>query len=380
MPFSRSPEAPSAGVAPPAGRGIEERAAFHFIRYASVWEDADILCEALSAVAEGGRLLSIASAGDNALALLMLDPAEVVAVDLSEAQLAALALRIVAFRAMEPAGLYAFLGVTPDDDRLGTYAAIRPALPPYARAFWDAHPDAVASGVIHAGRFERYLRLFRRRVLPLVHSRRRIDALLVQDTLEEQERFYREEWDTWRWRLIFRLFFGRFVMGRLGRDPAFFEQVEGPVGDRLLRRTRHALTAVPVRSNPYLTYIMTGNYSRDALPAYLRPENVPVIRERLQRVRLVRGSAESVAGPFDGFNLSDIFEYMEPATHERVYAALVGRAAPGARLAYWNMLAPRGPAPAVAERVRPLHRLASDLHARDNAWFYQAFHVDEVIP
>jgi S-adenosylmethionine-diacylglycerol 3-amino-3-carboxypropyl transferase len=364
--------------APSRAPSIEDRAAFDRMRYASVWEDADILCEALAPVASGGRLLSIASAGDNALALLTLDPREVVAVDLSQPQLAALALRVAAFRAMEPASLLEFLGVTPTSGRLGTYAAIRTSLPAFAREFWDAHPDVVAGGVIHAGRFERYLRLFRRRVLPLIHSRRRIERLLDQDTLEEQERFYREEWDTRRWRLVFRFFFGRFVMGRLGRDPAFFDHVEGSVGERILARTRHALTAIPVRTNPYLTYIMTGNYGPDALPRYLRAEHVAVIRERLDRVTLVRGPAEAVDGPFHGFNLSDIFEYMSPAVHEHVYTALVARASPGARLAYWNMLAPRGAAAGVADQVHPLNVLAGDLHARDKAWFYQAFHVDEV--
>ncbi|HXC65465.1 MAG TPA: DUF3419 family protein, partial [bacterium] len=52
------------------------------IRYASVWEDADVLCQALAPVAKGGRLLSIASAGDNALALLTLGPSRVVAADM----------------------------------------------------------------------------------------------------------------------------------------------------------------------------------------------------------------------------------------------------------------------------------------------------------
>jgi S-adenosylmethionine-diacylglycerol 3-amino-3-carboxypropyl transferase len=154
--------------------------------------------------------------------------------------------------------------------------------------------------------------------------------------------------------------------------------VEGTVGDRILDRTRHALTAIPVRTNPYLTYIMTGNYSPDALPLYLRAEHGAVIRERLDRLRLVRGAVEEVDGLFDGFNLSDIFEYMSGSVHERVYAALVERASPGARLAYWNMLAPRGPAPGVADQIRPLDGLAGSLHDRDKAWFYQAFHVDEV--
>lgn len=370
---------PSGDTAPTAA-AIERRAAFDLIRYASVWEDADVLCDALAPAAAGGRILSIASAGDNALALLTLDPAEVVAVDLSEAQLAALSLRIVAIRAMEPAALQAFLGVLPDDDRLATYKALRTELPGYARDFWDGNRAAVAGGVIHAGKFERYLRLFRRRVLPLVHPRRRIERLLENESLEAQERFYREEWETWRWRLVFRLFFSRFVMGRLGRDPAFFEHVEGRVGDRILARTRHALTAIPVRTNPYLTYIMTGNYAPHALPRYLRPEHAADIRERLDRIVLERAPAEAPPGPFDAFNLSDIFEYMDPAEHERVYTALVGRAAPGARLAYWNLLAPRVAASAVTGRVRPLDELAGRLHERDNAWFYQAFHVDQVVP
>src|SRR5438105_15799261 len=104
---------------------IQKRAAFTFVRYGSVWEDADVLCEALAPVAPGGRLLSIASAGDNALALLTLDPAEVVAVDRNPAQLACLELRVAAIRALDEEALFAFLGVTPADDRGTTYRGLR---------------------------------------------------------------------------------------------------------------------------------------------------------------------------------------------------------------------------------------------------------------
>lgn len=362
-----------------SARNVDERAAFDFIRYGSVWEDADVLCDALEPVAAGGRLLSIASAGDNALALLTLDPAEVVAVDLSRAQLAAVALRIAAFRCLEHEELLAFLGVFDDADRLGTYRRLAKLLPAEARAFWDAREADVSAGVIHAGKFERYFRLFRRRVLPLVHGRSRIDSLLRQHGSEQQRRFYADEWDTLRWRLVFRVFFSRVVMGRMGRDPAFFDHVEGSVAERILERTRYALTEIPVATNPYLTYILTGNYSRDALPRYLRPEHFDVIRERLDRVRPLHGYADRAEGPFVGFNLSDIFEYMGEAEHRRAYEALLARAAPGARLAYWNLLAPRHAPEGLDDRVQPLASLAVQLHARDRAWFYGAFHVDRVM-
>ncbi len=359
--------------------GVDARASFDFVRYASVWEDADVLCQALTPVAGGKRLLSIASAGDNALALLTLDPAEVVAVDLNPAQLACIDLRRVAFSILEYEDLLAFLGVVADAKRLAVYQSLRSAISQDTRTFWDARPEAVVAGIIHDGKFERYFATFRTRVLPWVHGADTIKRLRESGSIEEQRAFYRDHWDTWRWRGLFRVFFSRFVMGRLGRDPAFFDHVEGSVATRILERTRYALTELPVVSNPYLSYILTGNFQLNALPLYLRRSAHGCIRERIDRLRIVRAPADEVEGPFHGFNLSDIFEYMAPAEHERVYGRLIDHAEPGARLVYWNMLAPRA-RPIDEHRVVSLDELAGQLHAGDKAWFYQRLIVDEVVP
>jgi S-adenosylmethionine-diacylglycerol 3-amino-3-carboxypropyl transferase len=123
---------------------------------------------------------------------------------------------------------------------------------------------------------------------------------------------------------------------------------------------------------------MTGSYADGALPLYLRAEAWQPVRERLDRVRLLQVPAQEASGAFDAYNLSDIFEYMAPAAHESTYAALVAKARPGARLAYWNMLAPRSRPDSLARRVRSRGHIADPLFQRDNAWFYSAFHVDEV--
>jgi S-adenosylmethionine-diacylglycerol 3-amino-3-carboxypropyl transferase len=358
---------------------VGRRAAWDQVRYANVWEDADVLCDALAGVARGARLLSIASAGDNALALLTLDPAEVVAVDWSAAQLACLELRLAGFRRLAHDRLLAFLGVLPDADRRATYRTLRPDLSPEARAFWDGRAQELSAGILHAGRFENYFRLFRRWVLPWIHGGATVRALREPRTIEAQRAFYRERWDTPRWRLLFRVFFSRMVMGRVGRDPAFFTHVQGGVGARILERTRHALTEIPVADNPWLAYIVTGRFPPEAVPRYLRAEHFTSIRERVDRVRLVHGPVErAAAGRFEGFNLSDLFEYMGSAEHAECYARLVAAASPRARLVYWNMLVPRGIPRALAGRVRGLEAEASALHARDRAWFYCAFHIDEV--
>ena len=117
------------------GASIGRRAAFDFIRYGNVWEDADILCEALAPVARGGRLCSIASAGDNAMALLTLDPAEVVAVDLSASSPAS---SCASPPFADDHERLAFLGVTPSDRRPVVYRRVRGDLTLPAREFWDA--------------------------------------------------------------------------------------------------------------------------------------------------------------------------------------------------------------------------------------------------
>jgi S-adenosylmethionine-diacylglycerol 3-amino-3-carboxypropyl transferase len=357
---------------------VRDRIAWDRIRYASVWEDADVLCDALAPVAAGGRLLSVASAGDNALALLTLDPAEVVAVDLNPAQLACLELRAAAFRRLEDVEIPGFLGAEPGGDRAATYRAVRAELSPAARDFWDARDLMIERGVIHVGRFERYLRAFGGGVLRLVHSRRTIRALRDEKSDAERRRFYDEVWDNRRWRLLFRVFFSRLVMGGAGRDPAQFAQVEGSVAERILERTRYALAELDTHTNPYLAYILTGTFPPEARPRYLRPGSIPVIRERLDRLTIRLDGVDDPDGPFDGYNLSDVFEYMDAEEHRRVHAALLARARPGARLVYWNLLVPRSAPAEVAGRVRLLDGLAAELHVRDRAWFYAALRVEEV--
>jgi len=81
---------------------VAERADFTRIRYAQCWEDADILLDGL-AIQPGDTCVSIASAGDNSLAMLAEDPALVVALDLNPAQLACLELRVAAYKELEHA-------------------------------------------------------------------------------------------------------------------------------------------------------------------------------------------------------------------------------------------------------------------------------------
>jgi S-adenosylmethionine-diacylglycerol 3-amino-3-carboxypropyl transferase len=359
---------------------ISHHADFSRIRYAQCWEDADILLAALD-IQPGDTCLTIASAGDNALAMLSQNPQRVIALDLSPAQLACLELRVAAYRVLEHEELLVLIGSRPGDQRQALYQRCRSLLSDPVRDFWDAQSHAIASGIGSIGKFEQYFELFRRYALPLVHSRQRIDRLLQGGTLAERQSFYQQQWDSWRWRLLFRIFFSRWVMGRAGRDPSFFQYVEGTVADRILSRTEYALTQLNPAENPYLQWILTGHHT--ALPFALRPENFEPIRNNLDRLEWHCCAIEDYLDQvgeraIDRYNLSDIFEYLAPTSYHHLLQRLVQSGRAGGRLAYWNMLAPRSRPVHMADQLKPLTALAEKLHTQDKAFFYSAFIVEEI--
>jgi S-adenosylmethionine-diacylglycerol 3-amino-3-carboxypropyl transferase len=361
---------------------IENRARFDLVRYANVWEDAEVLRAALLP-GPGRRMLSIASAGDNAFALLAAG-AEVVAADLSPAQLALVELKRAAIRRLGREEVLVFLGIGPSaEDRRSVYERLERDLPASAREFFRERLDQIAGGIVHHGKFEGYFRLFRERVLPLIHRQKTVLALLEERDEAGRREFYRRAWDNLRWHLLFRIFFSRFAMGRLGRDPEFFRYVEGSVAERILGRAEYALTVLPTHANPYLEYILRGRFRR-ALPLYLRLEVFPDLKRNLDRLTLFEGPIEEAARAhqqegFDGYNLSDIFEYLDEPASAAVYGKLLETARPGARFAYWNMLVPRRLAMDFPEKVRPLEAESRELFARDLAFFYSAFVLEEVV-
>lgn len=359
---------------------IEAKADFDHIRYAQLWEDADVLTDALGQCA-GGTLVSICSAGDNALAMLTLDPGKVVVVDLSPAQIACLRLRISAYQVLSHPEFLELMGSRPSTRRTLLLARVLEVVDVETRAFWQAlAPEVARHGAGGVGKFERYFRIFRTMLLPLVHTRRTLDDVFAPRTAEARAVFFETRFNTFRWRLLLKVFFSRFVMGRMGRDKAFFDHVDGSPAQHVSRRIRHAGVDTDPSQNPYLHWILKGTHGA-ALPMAWRAEHYDTIRSRLDRLDIRPGSLEafvSTGEVADGFNLSDIFEYMSPDVFEQVYGTVLSASAPGARLVYWNMMAPRR----VPERYRDCVKTLTDteirLKAEDKAFFYSDFVVEEV--
>lgn len=361
---------------------IQHRADFSVVRYAQCWEDSLLLVEAMKPA--GSHCLSIGSAGDNSFALLAAGAASVTAVEMNPSQVACIELRKASYLQLDHSGFLELHGSRPSSRRTALYRECRDLLPAASRDFWDARPEAIEGGIGGCGKFENYFRLFRTKVLPIAHPRKRVLSLMESRAPDARLEFYERVWNNRRWRAIFHVFFSRALMGALGRDPEFFKYVEGSVAERILSRTRHALAVLDPSANPYLHWILTGTHANH-LPYSLEASNHALIRGALQqdRFRIVESPIEALldAEPqkrYDAFNLSDIFEYMSEANTEMLLRKLVAASNAGARLAYWNMLAPRSRPASMASLLEPCEDEAQALFKQDRAFFYSRFVVEEV--
>jgi S-adenosylmethionine-diacylglycerol 3-amino-3-carboxypropyl transferase len=353
---------------------------FRSILYSQSWEDPEVDRRALD-IGPRDDVFTIAASGDNALAYLLDEPRSLTALDFNFSQCCLLELKMAALEKLSHGELLEFVGVSPSPGRARTYRRIRDALSGPAGEFWDAHPRLIERGVIHVGRFERYFALFRRCSLPWVHSRRTRDELLACRTLDEQRDFYRRRWDGVRWRTLFRLFFDRAVMARLGRDPAMFRYVEDDVASAVRERARHGLTEIPVASNWFLEYILRGAYETPGRrPTWLIEDNHPKLRRLLSRVTIVndeieRFLPERAEGSFSKFSLSDIFEYMSEAASDRLFGELWRVSRDNAVLSYREMMVGRTRPAALEGKLAEDEDLGAWCHRHDRSFFYGAHHV-----
>ncbi len=359
---------------------IAKRASFDIIRYAQVWEDADILAAALRPGADD-TVVSIASAGDNAFALLAEGAERVIAVDLNPTQLSCVRLRVAMYRTHTHEHFLELMGSRPSGRRRHLLDQAAVHLSEEDQAFWAAQKDEVAKfGVGGVGKFERYFKTFREWVLPFIHNKDTIDSLLQPRDAAGRLAFYDKRWNNFGWRQMVKVFFSRTVMGRLGRDPAFFDHVEGGPAAQVARLTRKALVEQDPSVNPYLHWILKGEHG-EALPRALEVERFETIRERLDRLEVRLCTVETLAEEgvkADAFNLSDIFEYMSPEAHEAAYGTILAASRPGARIAYWNMMAPRRVPASLADRVTTDSDAEAKLKPLDKAFFYSDFVVEVV--
>jgi S-adenosylmethionine-diacylglycerol 3-amino-3-carboxypropyl transferase len=347
--------------------------------YGQNWEDSAVELAALK-VSPDDRVVAVGGAGCTVLSLLAQRPRQLYAVDRNAAQLHLLRLKLAAVSRLEPRHATAFLGGTEDNGRVATFQMLAPHLDADAAHFWAAHADKIQCGVISQGRVERYFAVIRR-LLRLVHSRRRTEQVFEQPSLEAQRDFYRDHWNTFGWRALFALAHKKILDRVL--DPAFYQYVDGRGLSRDLReRAERCMTTLPVGNNYFLSWILRGRYgiNEEAWPAYLRSAASEPLRARQYALHIV----EADLGAFlrtqpdssaDKLYLSNVSEWLADRDLAPFFAEVARVARDGAIVCYRALVADR-PLPA---SVGPLFdensAESAEFAARDRAFINVGFHV-----
>ncbi|MEO9531778.1 MAG: DUF3419 family protein [Crocinitomicaceae bacterium] len=352
---------------------------FDIIRYANLWEDADVLIEGLG-LDQHSKVMSIASAGDNCFSMLSEGVEKVVAVDVSKVQLYLVELKKVAIKHLDRAAYMAFVGFKESEQRISTFKSLEKDLTEDCLNYWIHHSESIEEGVIHTGKFERYFQLFKENYLHDIHSQEVVNELFRKKDAQQQREFHDNIWHNAAWKKMYKFFFGEQMMGDHGRDPEFLKHVEGNVSDLILEKEVNAIRKPSIQNNYFLYYILNNKFDDAYLPHYVRPENYEKVKSNLDALILHEGlldSALSVHKNCTHFNLSDIFEYMDTELFRSVAKGILDQSAEGAKIAYWNLMIPRYISKAFPNKVNYLKDLSESLKEKDMGYFYQSFIVDQ---
>lgn len=339
--------------------------------------------EALGIVGDD-TVFSITSGGCNVLAFLADSPRKIIALDLNPYQNYLLDLKINCFRYLEYDKILELLGVSPSAQRQALYMQIRDGLKAESRYYWDRQRRKIEDGIIHSGRFEKYMRMIRV-LLKLTIGKRAIGDMFEAKDSSERESIFKSKWNNLRWRFLTKAILSRSVMSVLFTK-AFFAQLGAnfSFGDHFAGRAQRAIISLNPRESSFLTYILLGNYPfEEGLPQYLRKHNYDRIRKNLDRVELVTGScgeyfASLPPDSISKFNFTNIFEWITKDEFESLLRETVRVAKQNAVMTYRNLLVHREHPRSLDRFIKSGRILATALHESDRSFIYDSYVVESI--
>ena len=354
------------------------------LRYSQVWEDYELLFEGLD-LKPTDHVVSIGSAGDNALALLARGVASVSSVDLNPAQTALCELKKIAISKVDYAEFADLLGVGNPQRALQIYHAIKSELSERSFAYWESHQDILQCGILHSGRLEDFWNKMRKEVFERFVSEDSLRKFIASQDLSEQRINFERYFSGEAFCAAFKEFTDKKNVAKHGRDIAQYKYVDtDDIGGFFFRRFRQVCTEVPIADNFYLHYLFFGRYeSLSQGPFYLRPQVYDALVRRIDRFEVVEESLDVFVArgekPYSKMNLSDLFEYLSVEETDHFLSLLSENMVSGGRIAFWNHLNDRSPGSTLKLKLRELRSLGSALFAQDRTFFYSDFRVLEVI-
>ena len=338
-----------------------------YIHYSNCHEDVDLLIDYFPK--DATNVLSIGSGLDNSLAFLTFDNVKVKSFDFNPTQVYLQKLKKAAIKLFSYNDFLVFLGIK-DGDSLTLYNKLSNELELDVKEYFDEHLFLIDEiKLVHCGRFEYYFQVFKNKVFPKVVSKRRMAKFMELENLPDQINYYNKYINNCRFKLMFKIFFSKFVMSKVGRDKEYFKYNKGSLSKALKERFELGIKHNLNKDNPYLNYVLLNEFK--ALPYYLKKDNFDKIKANIDNIEIYQSSFDEMLNgeKYDFMNLSDIFEYMSADVMQKYSDLIAEHLSDCGRVAFWNMM---------NERKLFLKRIndIKDLE-RDKAVYYKDFLVYE---
>lgn len=385
------------------------RAVFNFTHgknlvYNTCWEDPRLDRVALN-LGESDRLLVITSAGCNALDYALQGLERVDTVDVNPRQNALLELKLAGIRELDFETFFELFGRGRLADWDGVYKnQLRDALPAAAREYWDKNgkffygrgkrPSFYFRG--SAGFFAWSINAYINRVARI---RPQIDQMLAAETLEDQQKIYHDGVKASFWGPGIEFFMRRdATLSLLGVPRAQRRQLEkfypGGIAKFIEDRLDAVFSRLPLKDNYFWRVYLTGEYTKDCCPEYLREENFAKLKGGLvDRVHThtstILDYLESTEQTYSRYVLLDHMDWL--AEHQadilaRQWQAIVDHADDRAIL-LWRSAALKvefidpievqldGKTHTLGDLLEYNRELAEELHAKDRVNTYGSFDI-----
>ncbi len=315
--------------------------------YNTCWEDPAVDREAL-ALGPGDTVLVITSAGCNALDYALSGPRRIHCVDANPRQNALLELKIAGIQTLDFDDFFAIFGSGRHPGFEALYRKhLRQQLSPYAQTWWDARTGWFTS---RAGSFYFHglsgLVARAARTWFCTQPRLRAATLELLDArdLDEQRRIYDERVAPALWNRVVNWTISRqFVMHLLGVPHPQRRLVEaqhaGGVAGFIRDSVHYVFRQLPIAQNYFWRVYLTGGYTRECCPDYLKAGNFARLKAGLVdaievHTSTVTGFLHATEERITRFVLLDHMDWMSsyhPVALDEEWDAILDRAAPSAR-------------------------------------------------
>jgi len=277
---------------------VENRTYKTNIIFNTVWEDPRIDSEALN-FNEDDTILTISSAGCNALSMLLHNPKHIYLVDRNPCQNALVELKLAAIKNLDYENFWKMFGegVLPGFSKK-YYPKLRPDLSPESQKFWDSKAFYFdGTGLKRSfywrgasGSISWMLSWYMHCVPGLSKS---VNSLFFANSLEEQQVIYNKDISPKLWsRLILNLLKSEIYLSWMGvpvPQQKLLENTAGSserVGQWIKDQFEIVCTKIPSRENYFWKLYFIGKYTKDCCPDYLKEENFAYLKGSIGKISI----------------------------------------------------------------------------------------------